>query len=166
MSALEDVVLPIRNLSVITNDKQMGSRGFIGFIAFLIACGVMANLGVQTILSQGAFTEQQLLLQTRNSAAEVQALQQQLSVMAAPATLSERARRLGMVPMENPVFLRLKDGEILGKRSGARSFVSPLGNVPTTDLTDIELTPSGSRPLHTSQIPTDDSAVLVNRANQ
>ncbi len=166
MSALAEVVQPLRNLSVISNEKTLSSRGFIGLVAFLIVAGVMANLVVQTFLSQGAFTEQQLLLQTRNSAAEVQALQQQLSVMAAPATLSERARKLGMVPMDNPVFLRLSDGEILGKRSGARSFVAPFDNVPTTDLTDIELTPSGSRPLHTSQIPTDDSAVLVNRANQ
>ncbi len=166
MSALAEVVQPLRNLSVISNEKTLSSRGFIGLVAFLIVAGVMANLVVQTFLSQGAFTEQQLLLQTRNSAAEVQALQQQLSVMAAPATLSERARKLGMVPMGNPVFLRLSDGEILGKRSGARSFVAPFDNVPTTDLTDIELTPSGSRPLHTSQIPTDDSAVLVNRANQ
>lgn len=166
MSALAEVSQPLRNLSVITNERQLSSRGFLGFVAVLIAFGVMANLSVQTFLSQGAFTEQQLLLQTRNSAAEVQALQQQLSVMAAPATLAERARKLGMVPMQNPVFLRLSDGEILGKRAGARSFVAPFANVPTTDLTDIELTPSGSRPLHTSQIPTDDSAVLVNRANQ
>jgi hypothetical protein len=166
MSALADVIQPVRNLKLISSEKKLSSKGFLGLVAFLIVIGVVANLAVQTFLSQGAFTEQQLLLQTRNSAAEVQALQQQLSVMAAPATLAQRARKLGMVPMENPVFLRLSDGEILGKRAGARSFVAPFSNVPTTDVSDIALTPSGSRPLHTSQLPTDDSAVLVNRANQ
>ena len=166
MSALAEVIQPIRNLTLVTSEKQMSSRGFLSLVTFLVTLGVVLTLVVQTFLSQGAFTEQQLLLQTRNSATEVQALQQQLSVMAAPATLSERARKLGMVPMDNPVFLRLSDGEILGRKSGARSFVAPFDNVPTTDLTDIELTRSGSRQLHTSQLPTDDSAVLVNRADQ
>ena len=95
MSAVVNIVEPFGNLTVIETDKQLSSRGFLTFVASLILVGVMANLSVQTFLSQGAFTEQQLLLQTRDSAAQVQALQQQLSVMAAPATLAERARRLG-----------------------------------------------------------------------
>jgi hypothetical protein len=44
-----------------------------------------------------------------------QALEQSLARQAAPGRLAGRASALGMVPSENPAFIRLSDGRVLGK---------------------------------------------------
>ena len=140
---------------------RVGNLGFrvlsIGILTFI----VVAQLFIQTLISQGAFTEQQLMLEVRTSSAQVQALEQQMTVMAAPATLAKRAENLGMVMMDTPVFLSLRDGEILGKPVAANSWNKTTNNVKTLDHSSIALTQSGGDQLQTSQLLTDDAAFLV-----
>jgi hypothetical protein len=66
-----------------------------------------------------------------------------------------------MVMMDTPVFLSLKDGEILGKPVAANVWDKTTNNVKTLDHSSIALTKNGADQLQTSQILTDDSAFLV-----
>lgn len=141
--------------------NRFGSVGVKAFAAVFLTAMVIVQLVIQTVVSQGAFTEQQLMLEVRTSSAQVQALEQQITVMAAPATLANRAENLGMVMMDTPVFLSLQDGEILGKPVAANSWGRTANNVKTLDHSSIALTKSGADQLQTAQILTDDAAFLV-----
>lgn len=144
-----------------TASDRVGSLSFRAGLVFMLTAIVITQLFLQTVISQGAFTEQQMMLEVRTSSAQVQALEQQVSVMAAPATLAKRAERLGMVMMTTPVFLSIKDGQILGKPVAAQSWNTTTSNVQTMDHSTIALTKSGGGQLQTSQILTDDAAFLV-----
>lgn len=141
--------------------NRLGSLGFRAILLFMLSFIVVSQLVLHTVISQGAFTEQQMMLEVRTSSAQVQALEQQVSVMAAPATLAKRAENLGMVMMTTPVFLSIKDGQILGKPVAAQSWSTTTNNVHTMDHSAIALTKSGGGQLQTSQILTDDAAFLV-----
>lgn len=141
--------------------NRFGSVGFKAAVIFFLTLIVVLQLLIQTLISQGAFTEQQLMLEVRTSSAQVQALEQQITVMAAPATLSQRAEDLGMVMMDTPVFLSLQTGEILGKPIAANIWNTTANNVKTLDHSSIALTKNGSEQLETSQLQTDDAAFLV-----
>lgn len=140
---------------------RMGTLGFKAVVFLFLTLIVVLQLVIQTLISQGAFTEQELMTAVRTSSAQVQALEQQITVMAAPATLAQRAENLGMVMMDTPVFLSLKDGEILGKPVAANSWSKTTNNVKTLDHSAIALTKNGSDQLQTSQLLTDDAAFLV-----
>jgi len=141
--------------------RRVSSLGFKALTIAILVAIIVLQLVIQTLISQGAFTEQQLMLEVRTSSAQVQALEQQITVMAAPATLAKRAENLGMVMMDTPVFLSLKDGEILGKPVAANVWDKTTNNVKTLDHSSIALTKNGGDQLQTSQILTDDSAFLV-----
>lgn len=140
---------------------RMGTLGFKAIVISILTLIVVLQLVIQTLVSQGAFTEQQLMIEVRTSSAQVQALEQQLTVMAAPATLAKRAENLGMVMMDTPVFLSLNDGQILGKPVAANVWSRTTNNVKTLDHSAIALTKSGGDQLQTSQMLTDDAAFLV-----
>lgn len=175
MSVLDDFLPNVKSLAEIkpiagirpsmelikSASDRMGSLGFKALAIFLLTLTVVLQLLIQTLVSQGAFTEQQLMLEVRTTSAQVQALEQQMTVMAAPATLARRAENLGMVMMDTPVFLSLSDGEILGKPVAASAWSKTSNNVKTLDHTAIALTKSGGDQLQTSQILTDDAAFLV-----
>ena len=154
MSVLESVLqpasLPLREaiaglrpqLTLVRNDDAHRRIGEIGFGVLLLAVGfigLMFYLAAQTQLSQGAYDERQLTAQLRDSAARVQELQQQVTVLAAPATLDRRARAIGMVPMSVPVFLRLSDGEVLGNPQPAKAYAANLATVSTLSSREVGL---------------------------
>lgn len=175
MSVLDDFLPNVRNLAEVkpisglrpslelikSATTRLGNLGFRFIIVALLTFIVVSQLVIQTLISQGAFTEQQLMIEVRTSSAQVQALEQQITVMAAPATLAKRAENLGMVMMDTPVFLSLKDGEILGKPVAANTWSKTSNNVKTLDHSAIALTKNGADQLQTSQLLTDDAAFLV-----
>jgi hypothetical protein len=126
----------------------------------VVAFGFSAVLS--SFASQNAYREQLLSNEIADARLEMQTLQQQLTVMTAPATLHKHALKLGMVPMASPVFLRLEDGAILGKPVPAEAVSKTKTQVPTIDVEGLALTSSGAA-LAPAQQPVDDSAVLVSR---
>jgi hypothetical protein len=54
-----------------------------------------------------------------------EALQQDVSAEASPQRLAARARALGMVPNENPAFIRVADGRVLGVPKPAKAPPKP-----------------------------------------
>jgi hypothetical protein len=87
---------------------------FVLLLLTLLVGGLVTLLLLNTALAQGAFVVHDLESRSAELADREQALQQELALEASPARLAKRARELGMVPRENPVFLRTSDGRVLG----------------------------------------------------
>ena len=169
MSLLDSqIALPERGLSPEVPLRLV--RGIIAPLSrtkFALLCmifaasGVMLHLVVQTQISQGAFAEQSLTSDVRTSLADVQRLQQQMSVMSASSNLSARARELGMVEMASPAFIRLSDGQILGQASVATKGEEIKTLIKALPSTEVALNGDASKVLDISQVRVDDSAVLI-----
>lgn len=94
---------------------RRASRGpFVLLVGLLLSAGLIGLLLLNTALGQGSFTVHDLSRQADQLDDQAQALQRQLARAESPAQLAGRARALGMVPSENPAFVRAGDGKVLG----------------------------------------------------
>src|SRR4051794_23391558 len=104
-----------RKLSVVPAAPFQAPRTpFVIVVVAILAAGLVGLLLLNTALAQGSFRVHDL---QRNTAALQDREQQlQIAVDAAdnPARLAAAARHLGLVAAEDPGFLRLSDGRILG----------------------------------------------------
>jgi len=86
-----------------------------------------------------------------------QALEQEVALEASPRRLAARAEAMGMVRSENPAFIRLSDGRVLGRpKAGVAPPPPPApkpspssiatASSPTTATGTAAPTPSGSTP--------------------
>lgn len=99
---------------------ERASRGvFAVIVTGLLGIGMVLILVINTSLAQGAFTVSELQAQQAVLTQQEQALAEAVAAAAAPESLEDRARALGMVPSENPVFLDVASGDVLGKPKAA-----------------------------------------------
>lgn len=99
---------------------ERASRGVFALVVLtVLIVGMLAVLLINTSLAQGAFTVSQLRSERAQLLQQEQALTEAVAALAAPESLETRARGLGMVPSENPVFLDLTTGRVLGKAKPA-----------------------------------------------
>ena len=108
---------------------ERASRGvFILFVTGLLGIGLVAMLVINTSLAQGAFQISELQQEQAVLAEQEAVLTQVVEQASTPSALESSARALGMVPNQNPVFLRLSDGAILGnpKPAPGRPVTLPL----------------------------------------
>ncbi len=99
----------------------VAGTGMFAFIVLALLTGGMALLlALNTSLAQGAFEISGLLGTQHDLAITEQGLMQYVTAAESPERLEVRARALGMVPAETPVFIRLADGAILGTPSAAK----------------------------------------------
>lgn len=130
-----------------TAPRPRASRGvFALVVAGLLTAGLLALLAVHTAMAQGAFELHRLERDAALLAEQEQRLQQELALEAAPERLAERATALGMVPSENPAFIRAADGAILGEPMPGR-----------TPLPDGSLAPAAPAPEAAAE-PAEDAA--------
>lgn len=87
---------------------------FAVVVVGLFVIGLVGQLLLNTALQHGSFDLHTLGAVASALEERRQALDQQLARQEEPGTLAGLARDLGMVPSENPVFLRLADGGIAG----------------------------------------------------
>jgi hypothetical protein len=100
---------------------ERASRGmFIVFVTGVLAVGLFVMLIINTSLAQGAFAVTELQKQIDVLAEQEQALTRAIATAAGPVALETAARRLGMVPNANPVFIDVEAGKILGKPKATR----------------------------------------------
>jgi outer membrane murein-binding lipoprotein Lpp len=103
---------------------ERASRGMFALIVTgLLIVGMVVILVVNTTIAQGAFTVSELQAQQASLTQQEQALSRSIAAAAAPDALEQRARAMGMVPSESPVFLN-PDGTIVGKAKPARGATS------------------------------------------
>jgi cytoskeletal protein RodZ len=104
---------------------EKASRGvFALVVGGLLLVGMVGILVINTSLAQGAFTVSELQAQRSDLAKQEQALSEAVAAAAAPENLEQQARGMGMVPTENPVFLDVESGKVLGNpkpADGART---------------------------------------------
>jgi len=99
---------------------RASNRNFAVIIFALLLFATFAQLMVASFVQQVSFQKHALQIQLSQATAERQLLESQVAKAESPENLLNVAKRMGMVPEANPVFLRLSDHTILGKRNPAR----------------------------------------------
>ena len=107
---------PVRPVRPVAAPANAPARApFIVVVLVLLTVGLGTLLLLNTLLAQGSFTLHSVNAQVASLADREQALQQKASQLAAPQRLARNAHALGMVPSQNPAFLRSEDGKVLGE---------------------------------------------------
>ena len=128
---------------------RAGLGVFVAMIMGLLTLGMIVLLLLNTALNQGAFELQNLQQEQQKLSDQEQTLIQTVTEQQSPQVLARRAAALGMLPVTSPVFLRLKDGAILGvplpavkpkPRPPAPTTTTP---TPTTTTTTATTTTTG-----------------------
>ncbi len=88
---------------------------FVVLLGTLLTGGLAGLLFLHTALAEDSFRLHDLKNRSALLTDREQALEQLVAVEASPRRLSARAEALGMVRSENPAFIRLSDGKVLGK---------------------------------------------------
>ena len=102
-------VVPLRPV------QQMRRGTFIVLVASLLTVSLITMLLLNTVLSQGSFRRYELLTKTGDLDTRELALGAEVSKLESPAELERRAREQGMVPNQNPAFIDLQTGRVLGE---------------------------------------------------
>ena len=111
----------------------------------VVLTGIFAILGIQLLLSiavsDGAYEIASLKSDMRRSMESRQMVQEDISALNAPDTLASLATAMGMVADNNPAYLRLSDGQVIGEAVPAGG--DGLGSVyPVTAGEDLGLRPA------------------------
>lgn len=124
---------------------ERASRGVFALVVLtVLTVGMLAVLLINTSLAQGAFTVSQLKSEQTQLRQQEQTLTEAVAALGAPESLEARARGLGMVPSENPVFLDLTTGKVLGEAKPAPGTRSAMPRLLTpADATVSEGVDSG-----------------------
>ena len=88
---------------------------FVVLLGTLLVGGLAGLLYLHTALAEDSFRLHDLKNRSALLSDREQALEQQVALEAAPRRLAAKAEALGMVRSENPVFIRLSDGKVLGR---------------------------------------------------
>jgi hypothetical protein len=97
------------------------------YIVVLLA-GIFAILGGQLLLSiavsGGAYEIASLKSELRGSHQQQQIVGEEISALVAPDTLATLAGSMGMVPDNNPAYIRVSNGAIVGEATPAEASTS------------------------------------------
>lgn len=136
---------------------RLGNGAFVVLILGLLSATLVTLLVLNTALAEGSFALTKARMATRDLLVREQVLNRELAVAGTTAGLEVKARELGMVLPQSPVFLRLGDGKVLGdqvpasapsfKRPKKNATVVPGGESAATALTTEELSVLSQPPL-------------------
>lgn len=107
---------------------------YVLLVATLLVLGLGGLLLLNTVVAQDAFQLHSLQVEANQLTTQQQTLQRQVDELSTPSALAGEARRLGMVPLQAPAFLRLSDGAVLGRPAVATAAPVPAG-APRTATT-------------------------------
>jgi hypothetical protein len=132
----------------------------------MLLAGLLAVLLLNTVLAQGAFAIHSLELTATALDISHQELAGEVAALDTPAALEQRARSLGMVQANNPVFLRLHGHRVLGKPDVAQAPVKPAPVVkPAPGAKPAATSPAAKsaapKPSAAQPAPTGDGAVAT-----
>ncbi|HEX6249670.1 MAG TPA: hypothetical protein VFZ64_17520 [Nocardioidaceae bacterium] len=128
-------------LTVVPGGVQKAARvPFVTLVSLLLVGGVAGLLLFNTSMQQASFVATSMEQQAAVLAGKEESLRMQLHRMRDPQNLAAEAKRMGMVPADNPAFLRLSDGKVLGRPTVA----DPTDAVRITPLPPVK--PQSLRP--------------------
>ena len=111
----------------------------------LLTAGLAGLLFLHTALAEDSFRLHDLKNRSALLTDREQALEQLVALEASPRRLSARAEALGMVRSENPAFIRLSDGKVLGKPKAGVAPPPPPRADAASASTDPSPSPSSRR---------------------
>ncbi|MBZ3903142.1 hypothetical protein [Streptomyces griseiscabiei] len=118
-----------------TRPKGAARTPFVLLVVLLLGGGLIGLLVLNSALSEGAFTLDDLQDDVKSYTDEEQALQRDVDAYSAPDALQRRARELGMVPGGDPAFLN-PDGTVKGVPGAARQSVARMPLVLAPEILD------------------------------
>ena len=131
---IADYAVERARLTVVPRRQSPASRmPFMILVALVLLGGVVGLLLFNTSMQQASYKATALETQAQRLHAKEQSLKMELDQLRDPQLVASRAQALGMVPLVNPAFIRLSDGEVLGNP------------VPASPLDGQRLTPMPSR---------------------
>lgn len=92
--------------------QQASRKYFAIFVSAVSVAGLLALLGINTLLAQDAFTLSNLKLEAKTVADQRDAVNRQIDAHSAPNALAAAAAALGMKPSETPIFLNIAPDEV------------------------------------------------------
>jgi hypothetical protein len=92
--------------------QQASRKYFAIFVTTVSAAGLLALLGINTLLAQDAFTLSNLKLEAKSVADQRDAVNREIDAHSAPNALAAAATALGMKPSERPIFLNIAPDEV------------------------------------------------------
>lgn len=102
-------------LSVVATPNQPLRRTpFLLVLALVLGVGMVGLLVLNTTLQNQAFAARTLNREASLLANQQAQLQARVDVLRTPQTLAEKAATLGMRPNQNPAFVKLPEGRIVG----------------------------------------------------
>jgi hypothetical protein len=116
---------------------------FVVLLGALLTTGLAGLLYLHTALAEDSFRLHDLATRSAVLADQEQALEQEVAEAASPSRLAERAEALGMVRSENPAFIRLSDGAVLGKPKPGVAPPPPPAPTPSASPSTSASTGSG-----------------------
>jgi hypothetical protein len=107
-------------LTVVPRRVQKAPRvPFVSLVSLLLVGGIAGLLLFNTSMQQASFVATSMEQQATVLAGKEESLRMQLHRLRDPQRVAARAKQLGMVPATDPAFIRLSDGEVLGKATPA-----------------------------------------------
>lgn len=87
---------------------------FVGLVLVLVVGGVLGILLVNTKINENAFRLEKLQQQQAKLDVDQQQLEKRIAESEAPGNLTANARKLGLVESDEPAFIQLPDGRMIG----------------------------------------------------
>ncbi|WDZ84345.1 hypothetical protein [Micromonospora cathayae] len=87
---------------------------FVGLILVLVVGGVLGILLVNTKINENSFRLEKLQQQQAKLDVDQQQLEKRIAEHEAPGNLTANARKLGLVESDQPAFIQLPDGKVIG----------------------------------------------------
>lgn len=116
--------------SAVRSTRQATSASAVPKLRYIVVllAGIFAILGGQLLLSiavsGGAYEIASLKSDVRSSEQQLQIVGEEISALVAPDTLATLAGSMGMVPDNNPAYLRVSDGAVMGEAIPASASAS------------------------------------------
>ncbi|MGH3357032.1 MAG: hypothetical protein ACRDOJ_14130 [Nocardioidaceae bacterium] len=123
-----DAVQQRRNrLSVVRGARDSAPRvPFAALVLTVLGLGLVGLLVLNTSLQQGAFYARDLEGRAQALTEQQEALEIRVAELREPQRVADRAASLGMVPDDNPAFLQLPGGRVLGNATPAAAGSAPM----------------------------------------
>ncbi|SBT48233.1 hypothetical protein [Micromonospora narathiwatensis] len=104
---------------------------FVGLILVLVVGGVLGILAINTKINENAFKLERLQQEQARLDVDQQQLTKEIADQEAPGNLTANARKLGLVESDDPAYMRLPDGKMIGvphPAEGTPAITSQQGN--------------------------------------
>lgn len=112
---------PRPRLTVVPTRASRARRvPFVALVVSLLATGLVGLLVLNTSLQRGAYVVTDLRAEAADLTLRQQNLQTKVADLQAPQRVAEQAQAIGMVRNDNPAFLSLATGKVMGVPKAAQ----------------------------------------------